>query len=1341
MADNNTTPTNAEGLFIPRATFGADEFSEITEVLRSSGPVVPQLAEMMANTLGRDPRLQNRGDNYLNYNALRMGNAGILRDLGIEPGKSVTDEQIIELFGRDTQGRPISAGTDFWDDFISGAKREVAPAAVGAGGFYAGMLYGNSLVAAVPPVTPWTAAVRIGVPLLTGLGASMFGDYATRVAQDALIGEEELYVPGTRAAYEAGKATAGGLAFLPMPFLISGKVNLGSRLVLDNIEAGAKVPLPTRFIRQVENSLERTGSASRDQVGRTLTAEGLAVAGGAFGAGGAEKLAPDDPWVRFGFETAGAVSGGLIGDLAAKRIPQLTGMAWEKALQLFDRTKADSAVNATGRLTEAQQIEGGTWIYDQLRANKEDPEKIIELLLTPEFQDQLRDADGNLIQLDSATLTSSPTLLRMIMDRGGDTGVSATGQNKTEQATEALRRLILFTYAKGDREALGQMSELYTGLWDADITQQLDQATQRLRSAMSRVGEAGGESVDNLEEARRLYEVISNLQQRLRGQERTLWRRVPRNVELTTFNVPDGQGGFTESNTPNFITAWRDLTDLDENARNVLLRNADLAEMDAYVNRVSTDLGINPNTPAPRQLREVGAFNTARNKLEGTPFGITFDDIVKQTEGLPEAEQIAALRREADGMTAGGARLDQRQRDYVAALNARANMIIAQAQQTAMDGTPAPSGGVSIRSLIDMRSVALDAGRALAADGFSSRARVAYEFADAILKDLESFPAGSVSAEYDNARAFSRAYNDVFTRAFAGDVLGTSRDGAPRIPVEVLRDRLFRGDAGYLRAQQLDLISQTQFGTSLTNMLQGDAREAGQALLTSAQEAGVIDPRTQMLDRRAFNSWFTANENAIDAIPGLRTQLTDMYNDNATIRGASENLLRSLRSEVLNPDGTLSTSALETWMRKDQNQRLLESMPALRADLENIPIARHLLENTKRETTELAASRRDGELSLYELLPDKTQNPTTQVSLALSLDNPRPFNELNRLWEYIENVGEGGFTVTQGPNRGKTYSREDLVNGFRMAIMESVFNRQGENGPIFNVGGAFNTLFEAHPNSSANLRLSEWMQEKGIMSSEEIGRTRQLLRRMAEIQAFAARGRAGDTEGYIQQVGPLFALVTRISGSEMGAGVQSVMSGSNQSLIARQAGSQYAQTIVNKYLAELPASLRMDVIEALINDPQLLATALKKVHDTKTQGASHLSPEGTRIMTRLVQGLVDNGLMSSIRRTAGPTERLGSEMIDQFGDYIRDSVSGEEEQTPSPPQNVPQSNQQGSLNPNVIPSPTPNNVGPAPSPINTAAAPKVASIQSSGPVDRTRFAALFPEDRDLMGIASLAGQG
>ena len=62
----------------------------------------------------------------------------------------------------------------------------------------------------------------------------------------------------------------------------------------------------------------------------------------------------------------------------------------------------------------------------------------------------------------------------------------------------------------------------------------------------------------------------------------------------------------------------------------------------------------------------------------------------------------------------------------------------------------------------------------------------------------------------------------------------------------------------------------------------------------------------------------------------------------------------------------------------------------------------------------------------------------------------------------------------------------------------------------------------------------------------------------------------------------------------------------------------------------------------------------------------------------------------------------------------------------------------------AVQPPLPNPVPPAPAtpqqqPPPQGAAPPPQAVVSSGPVDRAKFAALFPEDRELMGIGSLMG--
>ena len=1279
--------------------------------------VVSSFAQMLTNTLSRDPRIQDRGPNYLNYNALRTGEAGVLRDLQIQQGRGVTDAQIISLFARDAEGRPIQEGGLFWEGFA----REAVPAAGAAGGFYGGMQAGNVAVAGVPPVTIPTAAVRFGVPLLTGIGGAIFGDWVTRTAQESLIGPEPTFVPGTAAAFEAGKSIMGALAFLPMPFLIGSKVNLGARAVLDNLAADARAPLSTRLVRGVESSLERTGAAARETPIRTGLVELGAVAGTGAAAYGAEQIAPGDPWVRFGAEMVGGIGGGLVGDAALKRVPQTLGLAYDGIVRMLRRFKADNAANARGALTDAQESEAANYLLTQLEANGENPQAVIDLLNSDEFSRFLTDEQGNPIKLSAAELTGSPTLLRLQMERGTQGGTGA-GQSNQEKAVDALRRGILFMYANGDREALGQLAEVQTSLWDAELTGRLQAATKRLQENM----EAVGRDTNNLDDAKLLIKVLSFQRQAMRKRERSLWKEIPRNIEINDFIDETGN----PTDTPNFIRVWEDLMpdEVTPEGQNPILRINELRDLNDFVNRKGGELGLpgySTDGDAPA-LPEQRRFDAAFLKIDGTTYSDQFQKLSEELADMPTEDAVRRLRQEAGSKR--GRFSTPRTRDYANALDRQAELLIAQAQQPAMDGTPAPTGSLSVTELVTMRNTALTAGRELASQGRSEKARMAYEFAEALLADLESFPAGANQA-YDTARAYSRAYNDVWTRAYGGEILGRRKTGAPKISPETLSMSVFNGDAAYLRASELDRISQAQFGQSLTTLLGESDRPAGRALLQSANDAGVIDPDTNMINRQVFDRWFDENQAEIDAIPGLRESLTQMITANANIRGPVEMLVRSARAAAIDPESkTLNVDDLRKWMARPNNARLLNALPALKSDLENIQTARQLLTNTTRETSEQATARRRGVLSLYELLPDKTMNPATQVSRAISLTNARPFRELNDLWSYVDNMGDEGFSVISGPLEGQTFSKQELVNGFRRSIMDSVFNRAGENGLIFDIENAYRTLFEPHPNSPNNVVLADWMVERGVMSKGDIARTRRLLGRMAQIQAFSARAKPGDIEEFAKQVGPLFNLATRLSGSELGASIQSKVSGSTQSLIARSAGSQFAQQVVNQYMVELPASLRTDVIMTIVDDPQYLAELLQR-------GVSEA--ERTRIGKALVQGLIDNGLMSSIRRTVPAIQNLNEQEAPGSG-APPERAPAPVAPVPAPAPVVPAPNQQGSL---VPPAQLPTQGGgAAPSPVQQAsAAPQRPPIQSSGPVDRTRFAALFPEDRELLGIGSLMG--
>jgi hypothetical protein len=114
-------------------------------------------------------------------------------------------------------------------------------------------------------------------------------------------------------------------------------------------------------------------------------------------------------------------------------------------------------------------------------------------------------------------------------------------------------------------------------------------------------------------------------------------------------------------------------------------------------------------------------------------------------------------------------------------------------------------------------------------------------------------------------------------------------------------------------------------------------------------------------------------------------------------------------------------------------------------------------------------------------------------------------------------------------------------------------------------------------------------------------------------------------------------------------------------------------------------------------------------------------------------------IVAPLARQTGRRLPIGIRAVDE--DLTEEYEAPEQAAPPPPPvrqPTLPPVNQQGAL---VPPARLPTQgSGAAPSPVQQAsAAPQRPPIQSSGPVDRTRYAALFPEDRELLGIGSLMG--
>ncbi len=297
--------------------------------------------------------------------------------------------------------------------------------------------------------------------------------------------------------------------------------------------------------------------------------EGGALAGTTVLAREAERIAPDNPWVRFGFEATGGVTGALAADLAANRVPLLVSLGWKGVRNIYRRIKGgnESELMRQYNISEKELDDVGNFIIDQLERNGEDPEALIKALNDPKFDKFMLDEKGNEIELDPATKAASVTLLSLqnqfIGARPQDYGNDA--QARMKASVDALRRGLLALYADGSDTALQDAAIIQTALFEGVLDSKLAAATNRTMKAMATV--RGGEGID-VDNAETIFNTLNKQYDAGRDQESSLWKRIPNNVEVTRFIDENGN----ESDIPNFITTFnRMVSEEPEEVRDAIL--------------------------------------------------------------------------------------------------------------------------------------------------------------------------------------------------------------------------------------------------------------------------------------------------------------------------------------------------------------------------------------------------------------------------------------------------------------------------------------------------------------------------------------------------------------------------------------------------------------------------------------------------------------------------------------------------------------------------------------------------------------------------------------------------
>lgn len=203
-----------------------------------------------------------------------------------------------------------------------------------------------------------------------------------------------------------------------------------------------------------------------------------------------------------------------------------------------------------------------------------------------------------------------------------------------------------------------------------------------------------------------------------------------------------------------------------------------------------------------------------------------------------------------------------------------------------MKGKGAP---FTVNDFTALRSAMLDAA-ADAADGNAfNRSRVLGKYAEQALTPLNTHFEGTGNKTHELARKYSREFNDVYTRTFAGRANATDDYGRTIHPEELVRRALATGgEAADIRLQDLevatrflvDIGKQDEIAKAVTSALDGYDPETALALMLSSQERMIrlvisqsTDPITKRLNSGKVAEFLRANDGLLDRMGGLRDDL------------------------------------------------------------------------------------------------------------------------------------------------------------------------------------------------------------------------------------------------------------------------------------------------------------------------------------------------------------------------------------------------------------------------------------------------------------------------------------
>ena len=1211
--------------------------------------------------------------------------------------------------------------------------------------------YGISFLA-----TPWIGTRLVGAPLAANFNATkILGDLKTiasgKFSPEALqrmFSRELLDKAADLATKQASKGRVKGIL---TPNLTKGPT--AARITDSLVQGSAKA---------LENGLKNPTSF--------LGFESSLVLGMAGGAYLAEEVFPGNPAVRLVGEIV-SVPPSL---LAVKAITYGYGKL-KTATTLLKEGMEDGSL----LVKDALGVEGSTRLFEDLIDSPEykaleNPQQELNLLINtlinsqgnPNFRGPRDPAKIGLSpseilrDVDSPLASAVERQEAQVATRVSDLAV-ATDQGKERYIANA-KQAIMKLRETNNPEAIQIAAAIEQKVVEQEIIDTLASANQKLVDASSTVFGNTEVIPQDANLSVPFYELQLKIVAALKQKRDKMWAKVP-DFDVTTFVDDAGN----ELEQPNLVTV---LETPSMNGGLKFTSEGGKAKFNSILGDYKKDIDaivayFNPEAAAEAAMP---AFKSLQTKLEKalekvqkkTPqFRDEVSDkfnsfleaaIVKEDSPATTFRELSPagrmdiiqkLRAEADSalVPIGGAYIREGGEELATAYNAQATLLGAQdnaateiagaaaAATKAAEEIEYPVTYSRLREMLsNFKSVRADRLRANPMDDMSSSLGVLIK---TLSQDMTGLSANQIFKEagenldnqqvqiikdYMAANAYTAGMHNVISRTFVSEASKvTAARGMALDPSQSVKAAKVGDDIPLMRIQQMqratDFLNENTSDITSISYVNPSTRVGAKDVDYNAEQTGL--ELNQMIESIVRDARKNIMVTKIDPLTGV----------------AQIDPLTGEKMQVVNP------KKLDEYMSRRDSEGLWAIFPQFKRDLKDLNTAQATLNAYEANAKALKAS---PEQKAFKWFLQRPESASSVIADIVANNKDIPARET--LQNIVDRIKlKKTYTNTE---TGEEYSSDVILDGLRAAISNYAVVKANGSGNAFSPTMYYDALFSDLKKVDAfgvsgGFKLMDFMKKNGMVDDQYVENLQTALGQMRNVEEAVANNEVSGKlfkKFSIAKIGTYKIVGALLVGSALqrfkkvlgAVGLGDV--GIGGGVVAGSVGAELGP----RMFLTGPETLVVNRMSQILQDPRLLSIAIKEVNTVSelNKNLSMMAELMGNVGARQVPKI--NRDINSDKSVLAPNEEPDYSNVKSFGKPLSVPTADPQSAVPVPVPLPPVERMQ-------LPS---QQMQQAPRPVAPQPLQPAPQVAASGPVDRERFAALFPEDRDLMsGIGSLGG--